>query len=310
MQRVPEMRHLPQESSTDDGIDEAVAESFPASDAPVWSATHAGAPAQPRPPVEHVHEVVRAAIRADLDRLARAVPNGQSRRAAREAIVARAMLDAGRAIVREPIDDQLMVRTVEAEQFGAEREASCVLIGARYDQEDASGAAMMLAIMRALAPERMMRNVRFVAFTDFPSPSAPSRTSSGCARYADRLLANGASLHAMLSLGRLDFAREREAGVIFASNLRSRAMIASATDAFRKTSRVEARALPLPSWVPGVRGSEHAPFQDRGWRAMMVADGPPWRLGSTSTPDVDRMAAVLPGLLAVVVRLANGRLGT
>jgi hypothetical protein len=251
--------------------------------------------------------VVRAQIRADLDRLARVAPNGDARRGARESVIARAMLDAGRAIVREPIDDQLKVRTVEAEQFGAEREASCVLIGARYDQEDASGAAMLLAIMRALAAERVMRNVRFVAFTDFPSPSTPSRTASGGARYADRLLASGTSVHAMLSLGRLDFAREREAGVVFASNLRSRAMVTSATEAFRKTSRVEARALPLPSWVPGIRGSEHALFQERGWRAMMVADGPPWRLRSTTTPDVDRMAAVLPGLLAVVVRLASGR---
>jgi hypothetical protein len=302
------MRHLPQESSTDDaGVDEAAAESFPASDAPVWSATHAGAPAQSRLPVEHVHEVVRAAIRADLDRLGRVAPNGQSRRGAREALIARAMLDAGRAIVREPIDDQFLVRTVEAEQFGAEREASCVLIGARYDQEDASGAAMLLAIARALAPERLTRNVRFVAFADVPSSSAVSRTSSGGARYADRLLASGGSLHAMVSLGRMDFAREREASVVFASNLRSRAMVASATEAFRKTSRVEARALPLPSWVPGVRESEHTPFQERGWRAMMVADGPPWRLRSTTTPDADRMAAVLPGLLAVVARLAGGR---
>jgi hypothetical protein len=38
----------------------------------------------------------------------------------------------------------------------------------------------------------------------------------------------------------------------------------------------------------------------------MVVDGPPWRVGSAGAPDVDRIAAAVPGLVAVAIRLAGG----
>jgi hypothetical protein len=40
----------------------------------------------------------------------------------------------------------------------------------------------------------------------------------------------------------------------------------------------------------------------------MVADAAPWRLAhSPDAPDVDRMAAAVPGLVAAIARLAGGR---
>ena len=105
-------------------------------------------------------------------------------------------------------------------------------------------------------------------------------------------------MRAMLSgsLGRLDFTRDRDAAVVFVGNPASWSLVDSARTAFRKTSRIDAWGLPLPSWAPGVRRSDHVEFERRGWPAIMAADRAPWRARAAATPDVDRMAAALPGL--------------
>jgi hypothetical protein len=41
----------------------------------------------------------------------------------------------------------------------------------------------------------------------------------------------------------------------------------------------------------------------------MVVDRPPWRARAAGTPDVDRIAAAVPGLVAMTTRLA-GRSGS
>jgi hypothetical protein len=124
-------------------------------------------------------------------------------------------------------------------------------------------------------------------------------------RYAERLWTGGVGVQAMVSLARVDLARDHEAALLFVGNMRSRRLLHTCVDVFAVASRISARALTLPSWLPGMR-SDHAPFRRHGWPAMMVADGPPWRVRSASAPDVDRIAAAVPGLVAVAQRLAGG----
>ena len=297
MQQPPQQ----QVSREEELVDEAGVETFPASDAPGWNPTHAGAPAHERGLMaEHGHEVLRTLLRADVERLSRPCADVEQRRRAREEIVSRALLAAGRAVVREPVDEALRVRTLESEQLGAMREASCVIFAARYDGDDISGIAALLALSRGLNHARLRRNVRFVAFAD----AAPV---SGCARYAERLWTGGVGVQAMVSLARLDLARDHEASLLFVGNLRSRRLVHACVDVFEMASRIGARALAVPSWMPGVRAADHAPFREHGWPAMMVADGPPWRrVRSAGAPDVDRIAAAVPGLVAVAIRLAGG----
>jgi len=295
------MQQPPQEHATreEELVDEAGVETFPASDAPGWNPTHAGAPAHREIMPEHGHEALRTQLRADVERLSRPMADREQRRRAREEIVSRALLAAGRAVVREPVDDALRVRTLESEQLGAMHEASCVIFGARYDGDDISGVAALLALSRGLVHARARRNIRFVAFAD-------AEPVSGSARYADRLWTGGVGVQAMVSLARVDLARNHEASLLFVGNLRSRRLLRSCVDVFELASRIGARPLPLPSWLPGLRAGDHAAFREHGWPAMMVADGPPWRVRSPEAPDVDRIAAAVPGLVAVALRLAGG----
>jgi Zn-dependent M28 family amino/carboxypeptidase len=219
----------------------------------------------------------------------------------REDAVARSILDTGRSVKHVPVDGGVGVRNVESDLLGAAHQEPVVVVGARYDGDDVSGAAMLLATFRALVPLRMHRSVRFVAFAD-AGPSV-----SGSEHYARRLKEDGREVHAMVSLARLDLARGRNSAVFLVADLRSRRIARSAGRAFRYASRVGLHTLALPSWLPGVRASDHTPFRRMGWRTLAVTDAPPWRSHGPEIPDVDRMAGAIPGLVAVVARLAGGR---
>jgi hypothetical protein len=110
----------------------------------------------------------------------------------------------------------------------------------------------------------------------------------------------------MVSLARVDLSRDHEAALLFVGNLRTRRLLADSKQVFERASRIGARALALPSWLPGLRSGDHASFRRHGWPAIMIADRTPWRARAPGAPDVDRIAAAMPGLVAMALRLASG----
>jgi hypothetical protein len=293
------MAHPPPQSHEEDLVDEAADESFPASDAPPWTAMHAGAPS-PRPWTADHGQELRASLRTALERLAGTPGETEHGGGAPEEWVARAMLDAGRAVVREPIGDTGRPRNVEAELIGAERDAPGVIVGARYDGGDPGAVALELAVVRALARERLRRTLRFVAFA----------AVGGSERYVERLRRDQTPVHAMLALAEVDLSRTRgRATLLFVGNFRSWPTGRAARDAFRSASRIPARALALPSWLAPGSPSDATPFWRNGWPGVTVTDRWPWLSthGRRLEPDVDQMAAAVPGLVAAIVRLAGGR---
>lgn len=282
-------------------VDEASEESFPASDAPSWSAAHAGTPGEREQDRGPQRGLEREAILADVERL-RSTAGAQ----AVEDAVARSMLDAGRSIVREPAGKG-SARNVEAQIVGMEPGAPNVVVAAK--QGDATSMAMLLATMRALlGGPRPWRSVHFAALVD-------------TAGWIDRRRREGTRVRAVLvleSLGLAAAGADRkligrllgigDGALLIVTDPARRHLAFAARGAFRSRASIDARALVLPSWLPPMRRSDLRAFHGAGWPAIVATDGAPLRDRAPSDAfDADRMSAALPGLAAIVERLASER---
>jgi hypothetical protein len=275
-------------------VDEAGSESFPASDAPGWNPTHAGFPRRPPGPAAH-HETQQAHILTNLERLGRQFDR-DDRVLARQDRVAQGLLEAGGAVGREPLGraaNGLGVRNLECEVPGTDRNAPCIVVGARYDADDVSRTATLLAVARSvLAGGAGRRTVRFVAFADSPS-------ASGALRYAEQLRAEGARVQAVLAIGTTGSPRERTP-VAFSYGWRQARLGAAAAKTFRNACRARARSFPFAFWT-GMRASDATTLAHAGWSVVTVTDLPVGLLGPRSGPaNLDRMAEVATGLAAVI----------
>ena len=267
-------------------IDETGAETFPASDAPAWTVAHAGAPAVALRSTSPWGDL-RQVLRDDVEGLA-----GCETPTTEEEYIARAMVEAGRIVVLGPVVAPRHAREVEVELLGDHRD-SCVVVGTHYGTRlGVESCAVLLALVRALAGVHPHHTVRFVAF-------ANEAGLRGADLYLERLDEAGTSVRAMVALERLGFSRER-APLALVGDLRDRRLVRAAGVAFRASSRVDARVLVRPAWLPSQRESDAAPFR----RAGLPAIGVRGRL------TFDGMASAVPGLAAVVGQLAAGNLPT
>lgn len=225
---------------------------------------------------------------------------------------------------------------VIAEIRGTSRPREIVIVGAHYDSvtgtvgadDNASGAAALLALARRFAHAKPARTLRFVAFANEEPPHFQSQ-DMGSWRYARLCHDRKEQIVAMLSLESLGYydtapgsqkypaplsAFYPDTGnfVAFVSNVGSRALNARCARAFRARTPFPVETASLPEAVTGIGWSDQWSFWQFGWPAVMVTDTAPFRNpnyheASDLPPTLDyaRLGQVVEGLTGVTGELVR-----
>lgn len=229
------------------------------------------------------------------------------------------------------------VRNLETEITGTRWPEEVVLIGAHYDSvqgspganDNASGVAALLEIARGLKGKRPARTVRFVAFVNEEPPFFNSQ-EMGSRVYARRARERSDNIVAMLSLETIGYYVDAKGSqhyplplfllsypdtgdfIAFIGNLSSRALVQQSLGSFRRHTAFPSEGIAAPGWMEGIYWSDHWPFWQEGYRALMVTDTAPFRYphyhtGSDTPDKIDypRLARVVSGLTRVTLDLAN-----
>ncbi len=199
-----------------------------------------------------------------------------------------------------------------------------LLVGAHYDgppqspgaDDNASGVAVLLELARRWRAEPPRRPVWLVAFDQEEEGLLGSRT------LARRLRAEGRSLHLMVSLEMLAFTSATQRyphpamqwlygsrGDFIALVANTGAMPLLPGLARRVGRHVTTKVLPVPLRgrpLPDTRRSDHSPFWDEGFNALMVTDTSFLRNPHYHRPDDSLSTLDLPFLTAVCEGLHAG----
>jgi Zn-dependent M28 family amino/carboxypeptidase len=223
---------------------------------------------------------------------------------------------------------------------GTTKAESIIVVGAHYDtvvrtpgaDDNASAVAMLLAVCKGLIGRKFKRTMRFVAFAN-EEPMHFNTKTMGSRVYADRCRAENDDIHCMVCLemvGYFDTAegsqdypaelpkfirpllRSRGDFIAFVSDLSTRSQLRRFKRAFKNTVDFPAIAAPLPKAREFLWLSDHGPFWDNGYPALMVNDTSMFRNHNyhtkNDTPDTldyDRMARVAVGVTEGVAALAE-----
>lgn len=211
-----------------------------------------------------------------------------------------------------------------------------VVVGAHYDtvpgspgaDDNASGVAALLEIMRALSELRPSRTLRFVAFSNEEHCFAPAETM-GSYIYARECRAASENIVAMLSLEMLGVYSDAPGSqkypkpfhlfypdvadfVAFVTTATCRSLVRKCVALFRRHARFPSEGGAAPKQMRDAERSDHWGFLQFGYPALMVTDTSNFRYlhyhGGGDTPDkldFERLARVTAGLSEVVRSLAE-----
>jgi Zn-dependent M28 family amino/carboxypeptidase len=232
--------------------------------------------------------------------------------------------------------DSQKFENITAEMQGSTKPEEIIVIGAHYDSvlnspganDNGSGVAALLEIARLMKDLNPGRTVRLVAFANEEPPYFQTE-QMGSRVYTRRAKERNENIVAMLSIETIGYYSDKAGSqsypplvgsmypdtgnfIAFIGNLKSRSLVRSCVDAFRRTADFPSEGAVLPEWAPGVDWSDHWSFWQEGYPAVMVTDTAPFRYPhyhkTTDTPDkldYDRMAIVVNGLVQAITELAR-----
>ncbi len=213
-----------------------------------------------------------------------------------------------------------------------ESNAPLIIVGAHLDSvigtpgadDNASGVAVLLETARLLSQERSRPEVLFCAF------NLEELNMIGSTAFARKLKAAGTKVDAMISLEMVGYSDARAGsqkyplglsrlypdhgdfiGVV--GNWKSKALLSKFSAAMRQVVDLQVETLSVPGRgmiIPAVRLSDHAPFWDLGYPALMVTDTSFYRNPHYHAPtdrldtlDLGFMARVAEGVVRAVIAL-------
>ncbi len=243
----------------------------------------------------------------------------------------------GYTVREEPfLADGKEVMNIEAERKGSTLPAQIVVIGAHYDSipgspaanDNASGVAAVLELARLFKEAKPARTIRFVGFVNEEPPWFRTE-KMGSMVYARKARERGEKIVAMLSLETIGYYSDQPGSqhypapfslfypdrgnfVSFVGNLDSRSLVRRVIGTFRETTPFPSEGIAAPAWIEGIGWSDHWPFWQEGYPALMVTDTAIFRYPHYHKPsdtpdklDYGRMARVVSGLARVVGKLGS-----
>jgi Zn-dependent M28 family amino/carboxypeptidase len=207
-----------------------------------------------------------------------------------------------------------------------------IIIGAHFDSvvgtpgadDNASGVAVLLEAARLLSQVALARQVLFCTF------NLEELNMIGSTAFAQKLKVAGRAVAAMISLEMVGYADSRPGSqklpvglsryypdrgdfIALIGNWRSNALLRRFAAGMRQVANLPVETLSVPGKgmvIPAVRLSDHAPFWDLGYPALMITDTSFYRnphyhgdTDTIETLDIDFMAKVCEGVVRAVVGL-------
>ena len=217
-------------------------------------------------------------------------------------------------------------------RLGAVRSGPLIILGAHFDSvegspgadDNASGVAVLLEAARILSTLRLRSQVLFCAF------NLEELNMIGSTHFAKKLKTAGADIRAMVSLEMVGFTSPKPGGQQYpvglrwfypdrgdfigvVGNWRSSLLLRQFSRLLRQVPGLSVETLTVLGngfLVPQVRLSDHSPFWDLGYPALLVTDTSFFRnphyhgpSDTVETLDLDFMAKVCQGVVNAVVNL-------
>ena len=237
---------------------------------------------------------------------------------------------------QEYMVDGAVCANLEVEIAGTTKADEIVIIGAHYDSipncpaanDNGSGVAALLSLARTFADSQNVRTLRFVAFVNEEAPYAHTE-QMGSSVYARRCRERGETVTAMLSLETIGYYSDEPGSqkypsilrwfypstgdfIAFIGNTRYGRLVRDVVRAFRLAEPFPSQGGAMPEAMSDIGRSDHWPFWQEGYPALMVTDTAPFRYEYYHTQedtvdkiDFERTARVVRGLEAVVRMLVS-----